>query len=83
MRTELPLSWCIKLNGPSQDYPELYKWRTENKHLVGSSWLNSGYIHSDGWHLNKPKLGYEEITYEEFLILVLGNKSTVESYEIF
>jgi len=83
MRTELPEKWCIQTT--LENCKVLSKWRTDAE-ISGSSiggWLMyPGYMDKIGYNVtSKPDV--EEITFEEFEILVLKIKPREPQYEIY
>ena len=84
MRTELPKKWCIKNeNDCLKSYASKIKNNSWDCDSEGSYYFyKNGVFDFSGW---RPK-NYEEITLEEFKILVLGEKQqqpTEPQYEIY
>jgi len=84
MRTQLPKNWCIKIDGG--DISKSVRDYANKNNLNRSSWkfdvISTPYYYIDhkGLFQNSLQVQGEEITFEEFEVLVLGKNI---NYEIF
>ena len=67
----LPKKWYIEVNGNSDKYPDVRKWR-------GSSWGTPGYMRSNKMWSSIPNPEYTKITLEQFKKYVFEVKSDKE-----
>jgi hypothetical protein len=88
MRTELPKKWCFKLK--RENTQEVCNYVISNKpsytNWIPSNILVNPYITNQNFPLVSTQSKYgEEITFEEFKSLVLGEKQqpTEPQYEIY
>lgn len=78
MRTKLPKEWCVNPKNRNQD-KILKDWRGGG--YAGTT-KNSA-VCSDKYWIHYPSDRYEEITFEEFQILVLKEPNLEQHYEIY
>jgi len=88
MRTELPEKWCIKIDGGGIISQTLKKYASENKLEKDTHWTFSNtafpyYYISNGKFTNFSNPRGDEITFEEFKLLVLNQPKPEPTYEIY
>lgn len=77
---DFPKNWCFKgFTSGKIRIEETSTWKWFNKNFSVYYIFNSTYYYySDGTYNSKIKIGFTEITHEQFLQNVLGEKSTVQ-----
>lgn len=90
MRKKLPKKWCIRAN-TVEEAQIIAEYADPLSKVIGSRWLESDsliyYLQiKEGKYINgdpNPPSGYSILTFEEFKVLVLGEKPTEPNYEIY